>query len=64
MVLCAVTAVHPLGARYLGSAARNNGYAARVAQTAKDNMYPALKNCTQARFTSLAIETYWRVAPK
>ena len=37
MVMCDVTVVHPLGARYLTNAARNSGYAARVTQTAKYN---------------------------
>jgi hypothetical protein len=44
MVLCDVKVVHPLGAGYLANAARNSGYAARVAQTTKYNKYPALKN--------------------
>jgi hypothetical protein len=57
-VLCDVTVVHQLGAGYLASAARNSGYAVRVAQKAKYNKYPALKNCTQALFMPLAMETY------
>ena len=64
MVLCDVTVVHPLGAGYLACAARNSGYAARVAQKAKYNKHPALKNCTQALFMPLAMETYGRAAPK
>ena len=64
MVLCDVTVVHPLGAGYLAYAARSSGYAARVAQKAKYNKYPALKNCTQALFMPLAMETYGRAAPK
>jgi hypothetical protein len=64
MVLCDVTVVHPLGAGYLACAARNSGYAARVAQKAKYNKYPALKNCTQARIMPLAMETYGRAALK
>jgi hypothetical protein len=39
MVLCDVTVVHPLGVGYWASAARNSGYAARVAQKAKYNKY-------------------------
>ena len=47
----------------MASAARNSGYATRVAQQAKYNKYPALKNCTQARFVSFAMEIYGRAAP-
>jgi hypothetical protein len=64
MVLCDVTVVHPLGAGYLANAARNSGYATRVAEQAKYNKYPALKNCTQARIMPLAMESYGRDAPK
>ena len=64
MVLCDATMVHRLGAGYLANTARNSGFAARVAQKANHNKYPALKNCTQARFMPLAMETYGRAAPK
>jgi hypothetical protein len=63
-VLCDVTVVHSLGAGYLANAARNSGFAARVAQKAKYNKYPALKNCTQAHFMPLSMETCGRTALK
>ena len=63
MVLCDVTVVHP-GAGHLACAARNSGYAAHIAQKAKYNKYPALKNCTQAHFMPLSMETCGRTALK